>query len=35
MKATLVKAFGDQGDHMNFPIKDLAAALPFYEKEIW
>jgi lactoylglutathione lyase len=27
----LEKAFGYQGDHMNLPVPDLAAALPFYE----
>jgi len=27
----LEKAFGYQGDNMNLPVKDLAAALPFYE----
>ena len=31
MKATLEKAFGYQGDNMNLPVRDLAAALPFYE----
>jgi catechol 2,3-dioxygenase-like lactoylglutathione lyase family enzyme len=31
MKATLEKAFGYQGDHMNLSVRDLAAALPFYE----
>jgi len=31
MKATLEKAFGYQGDPMNLPVPDLAAALPFYE----
>ena len=31
MKATIEKAFGYQGDHMNLPVPDLAAALPFYE----
>lgn len=31
MTATLEKAFGYQGDKMNLPVKDLAAALPFYE----
>lgn len=31
MKGTLEKAFGYQGDHMNLPVPDLAAALPFYE----
>lgn len=31
MKATLEKAFGYQGDNMNLPVRDLAAALAFYE----
>jgi catechol 2,3-dioxygenase-like lactoylglutathione lyase family enzyme len=31
MKATLEKAWGYQGDTMNLPVRDLAAALPFYE----
>jgi catechol 2,3-dioxygenase-like lactoylglutathione lyase family enzyme len=31
MKATLEKAFGYQGDNMNLPVRDLTAALPFYE----
>ena len=31
MRATLEKAFGYQGDKMNLPVRDLAAALPFYE----
>src|SRR5262245_39653906 len=31
MKATLEKAIGYQGDSMNLPVPDLAAALPFYE----
>jgi catechol 2,3-dioxygenase-like lactoylglutathione lyase family enzyme len=31
MKATLKKASGYQGDSMNLPVQDLAAALPFYE----
>ena len=31
MKATIDKAFGYQGDNMNLPVPDLAAALPFYE----
>lgn len=31
MKGTLDKAFGYQGDNMNLPVPDLAAALPFYE----
>ena len=30
-KATLEKAWGYQGDNMNLPVRDLAAALPFYE----
>lgn len=30
--SSLEKAFGYQGDNMNLPVKDLAAALPFYEK---
>jgi catechol 2,3-dioxygenase-like lactoylglutathione lyase family enzyme len=29
--ATLEKAFGYQGDKMHLPVRDLAAALPFYE----
>src|SRR5687768_12251417 len=29
--AMLEKAFGYQGDPMNLPVRDLAAALPFYE----
>ena len=29
--AILDKAFGYQGDAMNLPVPDLAAALPFYE----
>jgi lactoylglutathione lyase len=29
--ATLEKAFGYQGDNMNLPVRELAAALPFYE----
>jgi len=28
---TLQKAFGYQGDAMNLPVPDLAAAVPFYE----
>ena len=32
MKGSLEKAFGYQGDNMNLPVPDLAAALPFYEK---
>lgn len=31
MKATLEKASGYQGDNMKLPVRDLAAALPFYE----
>src|ERR1700740_1803926 len=31
MKGTLEKAFGYQGDNMNLPVADVAAALPFYE----
>jgi catechol 2,3-dioxygenase-like lactoylglutathione lyase family enzyme len=31
MKPTLEKAFGYQGDKMNLPVRDLVAALPFYE----
>jgi catechol 2,3-dioxygenase-like lactoylglutathione lyase family enzyme len=31
MKAILEKAFGYQGDSMNLPVRDLVAALPFYE----
>ncbi len=31
MKPTLEKAFGYQGDNMNLPVANLAAALPFYE----
>jgi catechol 2,3-dioxygenase-like lactoylglutathione lyase family enzyme len=31
VKATLEKAWGYQGDNMNLPVRDLAAALPFYE----
>jgi catechol 2,3-dioxygenase-like lactoylglutathione lyase family enzyme len=30
MKPTIEKAFGYQGDNMNLPVADLAAALPFY-----
>ena len=29
--SSLEKAFGYQGDNMNLPVKDLAAALQFYE----
>lgn len=31
MKATLQKAFGYQGDELHLPVRDLAAAVPFYE----
>jgi lactoylglutathione lyase len=31
MRAILEKASGYQGDHMSLPVRDLAAALPFYE----
>src|SRR5437762_8560266 len=31
MKARLERAFGYQGDNMNLPVRDLSAALPFYE----
>jgi catechol 2,3-dioxygenase-like lactoylglutathione lyase family enzyme len=31
MAATLEKASGYQDDHMNLPVPDLDAALPFYE----
>jgi catechol 2,3-dioxygenase-like lactoylglutathione lyase family enzyme len=31
MKATLERAWGYQGDSMNLPVPNLAAALPFYE----
>jgi lactoylglutathione lyase len=31
VKATLEKASGYQGDNMNLPVQDLAAALPFYQ----
>jgi catechol 2,3-dioxygenase-like lactoylglutathione lyase family enzyme len=31
IKATLEEASGYQGDNMNLPVRDLAAALPFYE----
>src|SRR4029079_6957440 len=30
-KGKLDKAFGYQGDNMNLPVRDVAAALPFYE----
>jgi lactoylglutathione lyase len=29
---TLEKAFGYQGDAMNLPVREVATALPFYEK---
>jgi catechol 2,3-dioxygenase-like lactoylglutathione lyase family enzyme len=29
--AALEKAFGYQGDNMNLPVRDVVAALPFYE----
>src|SRR4029450_2374756 len=31
MPGTLEKAFGYQGNNMNLPVRDLAAALSFYE----
>lgn len=31
MKGTLEKAFGYQGDNMALPVRDLEAAVPFYE----
>ena len=31
MKAAIEKAFGYQGDKMNLPVANLAAAIPFYE----
>lgn len=31
MRATLDKAFGYQKNHMDLPVPDLDAALPFYE----
>jgi catechol 2,3-dioxygenase-like lactoylglutathione lyase family enzyme len=31
MTATLEKVFGYQGDTTSLPVRDLAAALPFYE----
>ncbi|HWK08963.1 MAG TPA: VOC family protein [Vicinamibacterales bacterium] len=31
MKGTLEKAFGYQGDHMHLPVRDVDAAVPFYE----
>ena len=32
MKGTLERAFGYQGDNMNLPVADVAAAVPFYER---
>jgi lactoylglutathione lyase len=32
VKATLEKAWGYQGDHMNLPVQDIDLALPFYER---
>jgi catechol 2,3-dioxygenase-like lactoylglutathione lyase family enzyme len=31
VKGTLEKAWGYQGDNMNLPVRDVAAAVPFYE----
>ena len=31
IKPTLEKAWGYRGDHRNLPVRDLAAALPFYQ----
>ena len=31
MKGKLQKAFGYQGDNLRLPVRDLTAALPFYE----
>jgi catechol 2,3-dioxygenase-like lactoylglutathione lyase family enzyme len=31
MTSTFEKAFGYQGDNMNLPVFDVAAAIPFYE----
>ena len=31
MRATIEKAFGYQGDNMNLPVPNIAAAIPFYE----
>ena len=31
MTGTLEKAFGYQGNNMQLPVKDVAAAVPFYE----
>ncbi len=30
--AELEKAWGYQGNNMNLPVRDIAAAVPFYEK---
>ena len=32
MPGTLDKAFGYQDDHMNLPVADVEAAVPFYER---
>ena len=32
--AELQKAFGYKGDNMNLPVRDVAAAVPFYEKSM-
>jgi catechol 2,3-dioxygenase-like lactoylglutathione lyase family enzyme len=32
VKAELKNAWGYQGDNMNLPVADLAAAIPFYER---
>lgn len=32
MGARLLNAWGYQGDAMNLPVEDLAAAIPFYER---
>ena len=29
---TLERAFGYQDDHMNLPVPDVEAAIPFYER---
>jgi lactoylglutathione lyase len=31
VKAILERVYGYQGDNMNLPVRDLAAALPFYQ----
>lgn len=31
MSALIQKAWGYQGDNMNLPVRDVAAAIPFYE----